>query len=62
MAKNSRESDSRIRHLAYQILAQLPEEEEAALRILQYARQLLLHPVEEQEQPPVVMKLVERQD
>ncbi len=59
MGKDARENFSSVRHLAYQILAQLPEDEREAIRILEYARQILLHPIEEQAHNPIVMKLVE---
>lgn len=46
------------KHLAFQIVAQLPEEPGEALLVLEYARRLILHPLEE-EDTVVALKLVE---
>lgn len=50
---------SHIRHLSYQIVAQLPEDTGEALLVLEYAKRVLLHPLD-QGTEPVPLKLVER--
>lgn len=47
------------KHLAFQIVAQLPESTPEALQVLDYARRLLLHPLDD-EDPVVALKVVER--
>lgn len=47
MVKNNDEKRSFIRHLAYQIVAQLPEDSADALLVLGYATRLVEHPIEQ---------------
>lgn len=50
-----------IRHLAYQIVAQLPEDPGEALLVIEYAKRVLLHPLSEGMEP-IPLKLVDRRE
>lgn len=50
-----------IRHLAYQIVAQLPEDAGEALLVIEYAKRVLLHPLSEGLEP-VPFKVVDRRE
>lgn len=56
-AKNK--GNSHIRHLAFQIVAQLPEEIGEAMLVLKYAERMLMYDVENDARP-AVLKLVEK--
>jgi hypothetical protein len=47
------------RHLAFQIVAQLPEEVAEAMEVLDYARRLLLYPLDESG-APVPLRIVKK--
>lgn len=51
--------DNHIRHLAHQIIVQMPEETGEALLVLEYAKRLLLLPLEQTE-ARAALKLVEK--
>lgn len=51
-----------IKHLAFQIVAQLPEEVPDALRVLEYARRLLVEGPSEGATAVIPLKVVARQD
>lgn len=50
-----------IRHLAHQIVAQLPEENADAIQILEYAKRLILEPPALPEDEPAALRLVEKE-
>lgn len=54
------EKQCHIRHLAFQIIAQLPEDETAAVRVLDYARQVLLNPLAVPAAEIVPLKIVDK--
>lgn len=56
--------DLQIRHLAFQVIAQLPEEVREALRILDYARKVLIlvEAPSVAPQAPIPLKVVSRKD
>lgn len=61
MSKEKNKNTAHIRHLSYQIVAQLPEDQAEAILVLDYAKHLLLRedwPVN----PPIEMKLVKKSD
>lgn len=60
MQQNNSAKMMHARHLAYQILSQLPEEPGEAILILECAKQLLLQPFESQTAPIATLKLVEK--
>ena len=49
-----------IRHLAYQIVAQLPEETAEAILVLEYAKRLLMLPME-QTLEPIPLRVVDKE-
>lgn len=49
-----------MRHLAFQIAAQLPEDVGEALKVLDYTRKLVLHTVEESAAPLTLVKKSDR--
>lgn len=51
-------ADSHLRHLALQIAAQLPEDTPEAIKVLEYARKLLMQPLDEVE-PSNVFRVFE---
>ena len=52
---------SHIRHLAYQIVAQLPEDTGEALLVVEYVKRVLLHPLDSGVEP-IPFKIVEKGD
>lgn len=58
MSVRQKQTDSHLRHLALQIAAQLPEDTPEALKVLEYARKLLLQPLDEPD-PANVFRLVD---
>jgi hypothetical protein len=51
---------SHVRHLAHQIVAQLPEDTNDALLVLEYARRLMLIPLDDYKAEAVPLKIVDK--
>jgi hypothetical protein len=60
MGSGPSKNTSHIRHLAFQILAQLPEETAEALEVLKYAARLVQQTADSATEP-ITLKLVDRQ-